>query len=130
LVAALAGSGALAGLAARLDDRDRARTAAALSADIAASSEALHPLEPLLAYQLVLALEGNVAESWQGPRKRDREKVVVWGTAHTGSLAAGEVALLDANGEIVARLSPLAQVVAPLPASEPELFLLWRSGRG
>ena len=31
---------------------------------------------------------------------------------------------------MVARLSPLAQVIRPLPSAEPELFLLWRSGRG
>ncbi|HSN25304.1 MAG TPA: NACHT and WD repeat domain-containing protein, partial [Kofleriaceae bacterium] len=34
------------------------------------------------------------------------------------------------KGHVVARLSPLAQVISPLPSSEPELFLLWRSGRG
>jgi tRNA A-37 threonylcarbamoyl transferase component Bud32 len=130
LVAALAGADALAALAARLDDRDRVRTAAGLASDIASASEALHPLEPLLAYQLVLGLEANIAESWQGPRRRDRERVMVWGTAQHGGLAPGEVALLDGNGEVVARLSPLAQVIAPLPSAEPELFLLWRSGRG
>ena len=125
LVAAVAGAGGLETLAARLDDRDRARTAAALSADIAAAGEALAPLEPLLAYQLVLGVADNAAESWIGPRRRDRERVVVW-----EPLAAGEVALLDATGAVVARLSPLVQVIAPLPSAEPELFLLWRSGRG
>ncbi|MGE5183808.1 MAG: protein kinase domain-containing protein [Acidobacteriota bacterium] len=125
LVAALAGADSLAALAARLDDRDRPRTAAALAADITAASDALRPLEPLLAYQLVLGVGNNVAESWQGARRRDRERVVVW-----SGLAAGEVGLLDGNGTIVARLSPLAQVVAPLPSAEPELFLLWRSSRG
>jgi tRNA A-37 threonylcarbamoyl transferase component Bud32 len=130
LVAALAGAEPLAELAERLDDRDRVRTAARLGADIEAASEALRPLEPLLAYQLVLGLDDGIAESWQGARRRDREKVMVWGTAAHGKLAPGDVALLDGNGEVVARLSPLAQVQAPLPSAEPELFLLWRSGRG
>jgi tRNA A-37 threonylcarbamoyl transferase component Bud32 len=128
LIAALAGSGELAELAARLDDRERARSAAGLAADIAAAASALRPIEPLLAYQLVVGRADHDAgaESWQGPRRRDRERVVVWGEP----LADGEVALLDAGGTLVARLSPLAQVIAPLPSAEPELFLLWRSGRG
>ncbi|HTL38791.1 MAG TPA: protein kinase [Kofleriaceae bacterium] len=126
LVAALDGSGPLAVLADRLDDPNRQRTAALLAADVAVAVEALTALEPLLAYQLVLGGAGAVAESWQGPRRRDREKVLVWG----GQLAEREVALLDAAGKVVARLSPYAQVIAPLPSAEPELFLLWRSGRG
>jgi tRNA A-37 threonylcarbamoyl transferase component Bud32 len=126
LAAAITGAEPLAKLADRLDDRDRQRTAAALAADVEAVAEALRPLEPLLAYQLVVGGGGAAAESWQGPRRRDREKVLVWGDP----LADGEVALLDASGKVVARLSPLAQVISPLPSSEPELFLLWRSGRG
>ncbi|NVB83771.1 MAG: serine/threonine-protein kinase PknK [Kofleriaceae bacterium] len=126
LVAALAASEPLGKLADRLDDRDRQRTAAALAADVAAAAEALVALEPLLAYQLVLGTMSSAAESWQGTRRRERERVIVWGEP----LAAGEVALLDASGHVVARLSPYAQVIAPLPAAEPELFLLWRSGRG
>jgi tRNA A-37 threonylcarbamoyl transferase component Bud32 len=145
LVAALAAADPLAALADRLDDRDRARTAAALAADVDAAAEALRSLEALLAYQLVVGgagpgdrwprAEGALArtagtavfaESWQGPRRREREKVLVWGEP----LVELEVALLDAAGKIVARLSPFAQVIAPLPAAEPELFLLWRSGRG
>ncbi|HSN29860.1 MAG TPA: protein kinase, partial [Kofleriaceae bacterium] len=126
LAAALGGADALEKLAERVDDRDRSRTAAALAADVVAAAEALRPLEPLLAYQLVVGGAGAVAESWQGPRRRDRERVLVWGEP----LRDGEVALLDASGHVVARLSPLAQVIAPLPSSEPELFLLWRSGRG
>jgi hypothetical protein len=126
LAAALAGADALGKLADRLDDRDGQRTAAGLAADVEAAAEALRPLEPLLAYQLVVGGGGAAAESWQGPRRRDREKVLVWGEP----LRDGEVALLDASGHVVTRLSPLAQVIAPLPSSEPELFLLWRSGRG
>ncbi|MCX5743466.1 MAG: AAA family ATPase, partial [Proteobacteria bacterium] len=57
---------------------------------------------------------------------RDREPIVVWGDP----LADGEVALLDATGRVVLRLSPFVQVIAPLPSAEPELFVLWRSGRG
>ncbi len=125
LATALAGTDLLVQLADRLDDRDRARTAAGLAADVAAASEALAPLEPLLAYQLVLG-RSDGAESWQGPRRRDRERVVVWGEP----LGDGEVALLDTGARVVARLSPLAQVVRPLPSAEPELFLLWRGGRG
>ncbi len=125
LVAALAGSGELAALAHRIDDRDRARTAASLGEDIARAADALRPIEPLLAYQLVVGRPGG-AESWQGARRRDRDRVVVWGEP----LADGEVALLDAGGRVIARLSPLAQVIAPLPSAEPELFLIWRSGRG
>jgi tRNA A-37 threonylcarbamoyl transferase component Bud32 len=125
LVAALSAADPLAKLADRLDDRDRQRTAALLAADVAAAAEALAALEPLLAYQLVLGGAGAVAESWQGPRRRDREKVLVW-----GELAEREVALLDSAGTVVAKLSPYAQVIAPLPSAEPELFLLWRSGRG
>jgi len=125
LVAALSAADPLAKLADRLDDRDRQRTAARLAADVAVAAEALTALEPLLAYQLVLGGAGAVAESWQGPRRRDREKVLVW-----GELAEREVALLDSAGKVVARLSPYAQVIAPLPSAEPELFLLWRSGRG
>ncbi|MEO8839923.1 MAG: protein kinase [Kofleriaceae bacterium] len=123
--AALEGSIALGELADRLDDRDRTRTAAALAVDIAAAGEALVPLEPLLAYELVVGTTGG-AESWQGPRRQNRERRVVWGDP----LRVHEVALLDASGVVVARLSPLAQVVAPLPSAEPELFLLWRGGRG
>ena len=115
---------ALAALADRLDDRGRARTAAALAADVDDAAAALRPLEPLLAYHLVVGRAGG-AESWQGVRRRDRERVVVWGEP----LADGVVALLDAVGRVVAVLSPLAQVAAPMPSAEPELFLLWRSGR-
>jgi tRNA A-37 threonylcarbamoyl transferase component Bud32 len=126
LVGALAASEALAELADLLDVRDRTRNAAALAAEVAQAVEALRGLEPLLAYQLVVGGAGAIAESWQGPRRRERERVLVWGEP----LAEREVALMDASGKIVARLSPFAQVVAPLPAAEPELFLLWRSGRG
>ena len=125
LTAAVAGAEALASLAERLDERDRPRSAAALAEDIPAAVEALRPLEPLLAYQLVVG-RGEWAESWVGARRRDRERVLVWGD----TLKDGEVALLDATGKVVARLSPLAQVLAPLPSAEPEMFLLWRSGRG
>jgi tRNA A-37 threonylcarbamoyl transferase component Bud32 len=125
LVGALAASQPLTTLADRLDDRDRTRTAAVLAADVAAAAEALRGLEALLAYQLVVGGAG-AAESWRGPRRRERERVLVWGEP----LADREVALLDDAGEVVARLSPYAQVIAPLPAAEPELFLLWRSGRG
>jgi tRNA A-37 threonylcarbamoyl transferase component Bud32 len=126
LVEALAASDRLGQLANHLDARDRTRTAAALAADVDAAAEALRGLEPLLAYQLVVGGAGAVAESWQGPRRREREKVLVWGEP----LGEREVALLDVGGHVVARLSPYAQVLAPLPAAEPELFLLWRSGRG
>jgi tRNA A-37 threonylcarbamoyl transferase component Bud32 len=122
---ALVETGILEALAQRLDDRDRKRTAAALAADIAAVPDALLPLERLLAYQLVVGRAGG-AESWQGVRRRDRERVVVWGEP----LAEGTVALLDAAGRVVTKLSPLVQVISPLPSSEPELFLLWKSGRG
>jgi hypothetical protein len=125
LVAALAESGPLRALADRLDDRDRLRTAAHLAEDTTAAADALRAIEPLLAYQLVLGLEGDVAESWQGARRRDRERVVVW-----NGIAPGQVALVDGNGHVAARLSPFAQVIAPLPSAEPELFLLWRSARG
>ncbi len=115
----------LEALATRLDDRERSRTAAALASDVASASEALSALAPLLAYQLVVGRAGS-AESWTGVRRRDRERVVVWGEP----LADGEVALLDATGRVAIRLSPLVQVSSPLPSSEPELFLLWRSGKG
>ncbi|MFN0253080.1 MAG: protein kinase domain-containing protein [Kofleriaceae bacterium] len=138
---ALAGTEALEALADRLDDRDRSRTLAALTADIATAAAALRPLEALLAYRLVVGVanarlggrasdaSGPVsdgAESWQGVRKRNRERVVVWGEP----IAPGQVALLDASGTVVVTLSPLVQVIAPLPSSEPELFFLWRSGKG
>ncbi|HEY6039793.1 MAG TPA: serine/threonine-protein kinase, partial [Kofleriaceae bacterium] len=126
VVAALAGAEPLAQLSDRLDDRDRARTAATLASDVAAVVEALAPLEPLLAYELVVGTADGGAESWRGPRRQNRERRVVWGEP----LREGEVALLDSAGQIALRLSPLAQVIAPLPSSEPELFLLWRSGRG
>jgi hypothetical protein len=122
---ALAATEVLEALAERLDDRDRPRTLAALAADMTAAAEALRPLEPLLAYVLVVG-RGGGGESWQGARRRDRERVVVWGEP----LPDGEVALLDARGAVVVRLSPLVQVRSPLPSAEPELFLLWRSGRG
>jgi tRNA A-37 threonylcarbamoyl transferase component Bud32 len=125
LVAALAESGPLRALADRLDNRDRPRTAAHLADDTTAAADALRAIEPLLAYQLVLGLEGDIAESWQGARRRDRERVVVW-----NGIAPGQVALVDGNGHVAARLSPFAQVIAPLPSAEPELFLLWRSARG
>lgn len=125
LRAALAATGTLEDLAERLDDRDRPRTLAALAADMAAAAEALRPLEPLLAYRLVVGRAGG-AESWQGARRRDRERVVVWGEP----LPDGEVALLDERGAVRVKLSPLVQVRSPLPSAEPELFLLWRSGRG
>ncbi len=126
LVAALAGADALGELSDRLEQRDRARTAAILAADVSAAVEALAPLEPLLAYELVVGTLDGSAESWQGPRKQNRERRVVWGEP----LGPNEVALIDAGGKVVARLSPLAQVIAPLPSAEPELFLLWRGGRG
>lgn len=122
---ALAATDALETLAERLDDRDHPRTLAALAADMMTAAEALRPLEPLLAYALVVG-RGGGAESWQGARRRDRERVVVWGEP----LPDGEVALLDARGAVVVKLSPLVQVRSPLPSAEPELFLLWRSGRG
>ncbi len=122
---ALAATQALEALADRLDDRDRSRTLAALAADVTACAEALRPIEPLLRYLLVVGRAGG-AESWQGTRRRDRERVVVWGEP----LADGQVALLDGAGMLVVRLSPLVQVMSPLPSAEPELFLLWRSGRG
>ena len=143
LAAAIAGSSRLEELADRLDDRSGpvtqptptpepvepgvryARTAAGLAAGIAALADALRPLEPLLAYQLVVG-KAIGAESWQGPRRRDRERVVVWGEP----LADGQVALLDGGNRVVAKLSPLVQVLSPLPSAEPELFLLWRTGRG
>ena len=124
LRAALAGSEALEALADRLDDRDRSRTLAALAADVANAAVALRPLEALLALRLVVGVADG-AESWQGVRKRNRERVVVW-----GELAPGQVALLDGSGTVVVTLSPLVQVIAPLPTSEPELFFLWRSGKG
>jgi tRNA A-37 threonylcarbamoyl transferase component Bud32 len=126
LAAALAGIEPLATLTDRLDDPSRARNAATLATDVAAAAEALLVIEPLLAYQLVVGGPDGIAESWQGPRRRDRDRVVVWGAP----LAPGDVALLDAGGHVVARLSPFAQVIAPLPSAEPELFLVWRSGRG
>ncbi len=129
LVAALAGSDALAALAERLDDNARnqaSRGGQPLALDIAAAADALRPLEPLLAYQLVVGRGAEWAESWIGTRRRERERVLVWGDA----LGDGEVALLDAAGKVVARLSPLACVIAPLPSADPELFLLWRGGRG
>ena len=125
LRAALARSELLEELAERLDDRDRPRSLAALTADVAAAADALRPLEPLLSYLLVVGRAGG-AESWQGARRRDRDRVVVWGEP----LPDGEVALLDTAGTVVVKLSPLVQVRAPLPSAEPELFLLWRSGRG
>jgi len=126
VIAALDGATALAQLADRLDDPNRARTAASLATDVAAVAEALAPLAPLLAYELVVGVAGGGAESWQGPRRQNRERRIVWGDA----LDANEVALLDPEGRVALRLSPLAQVIAPLPAAEPELFLLWRGGRG
>lgn len=125
LRAALAATDLLEALAERLDDRDRPRTLAALAADMTAAAEALRPLEPLLAYTLVVGRSG-AAESWQGARRRDRERRVVWGPP----LPEGEVALLGPRGVVAVKLSPLVQVRAPLPSAEPELFLLWRSGRG
>ncbi|MBA3464998.1 MAG: serine/threonine-protein kinase PknK, partial [Deltaproteobacteria bacterium] len=125
LRAALDTTGPLEALADRLDDRERPRTAADLSADVRAVAEALRPLEPLLAYTLVVGRAG-AAESWQGARRRNRERVVVWGAP----LPDGEVALLDVAGAVVVKLSPLVQVRSPLPSAEPELFLLWRSARG
>ncbi len=122
---ALARCDSLASLADRLDDRSRERTLTALAADMASASDALRLLDPLLAYQLVVGRSG-AAESWQGTRRRDRERAVVWGEP----LADGEVALLDGVGRVAVRLSPLIQIISPLPSSEPELFLLWRSGRG
>ncbi|MFT3694724.1 MAG: protein kinase [Kofleriaceae bacterium] len=115
----------LAQLTDRLDDPSRARTAAALATDIAALAEALVPLEPMLAYELVVGRGDGTAESWRGPRRQSRERRVAW-----DPLAQNEVALQDPSGAVVARLSPLAQVVSPLPSADPELFLLWRGGRG
>jgi serine/threonine protein kinase len=126
LDAALGATAALEELATRLDGRDRSRSASALAADVAALPEALKPLEPMLDYRLVAGRSDGTADSWQGARRRDREPVVVWGDP----LADGDVALLDTNARVVARLSPLVQVSAPLPSAEPELFLLWRTVRG
>ncbi len=118
-------------LAARLDSRDRTRTAQTLAADIADATDALRPIEPLLAYQLVVGRGAAAAmRRWQGPRRcRDRQ-ITIDGVGQTDALRDGEVALLDATNHLVTRLSPLAQVIAPLPSAEPEMFLLWRGGRG
>ncbi|HEY0254134.1 MAG TPA: serine/threonine-protein kinase, partial [Kofleriaceae bacterium] len=121
----IAATDKLAELTDRLDDPARARTAVALANDVAALAEALVPLEPMLAYELVVGTSDGAAESWRGPRRSTRERRVAW-----DPLALDEVALLDASGKVIARLSPLAQVVAPLPSSDRELFLLWRGGRG
>ncbi|HEY4242013.1 MAG TPA: serine/threonine-protein kinase [Kofleriaceae bacterium] len=122
---AIAGADGLATLAARLDDRAHPRTLASLAFDMAAVADALRPLAPLLAYRLAVWREG-AAESWQGARRRERMRVMVWGEP----LPDGLVALLDAQDKVALVLSPLVQVVAPAPAAEPELFVLWRSGRG
>ncbi|HEU0035623.1 MAG TPA: serine/threonine-protein kinase [Kofleriaceae bacterium] len=124
LEAALAGAGPLEALADRLDG-DRTRTAARLAVDVAAVAEAMQALEPLLAYHLVVGRNG-AAESWQGVRRRDRDRVVVWGEP----LDDDQVALLDGTNRVVAKLSPLVQVCRPVPSADPELFLLWRTGRG
>ncbi|MBL9018772.1 MAG: serine/threonine-protein kinase PknK [Myxococcales bacterium] len=125
LRAAVDATSVLEQLAERLDDRERPRTAAALAADVATAADALRPLEPLLAYTLVVG-RARAAESWCGARRRNRERLVVWGEP----LPDGEVALLDERGAVAVILSPLVQVRSPLPAAEPELFLLWRSARG
>jgi tRNA A-37 threonylcarbamoyl transferase component Bud32 len=125
LARAVLASAPLEALAARLDDREHARTATDLARDLAAAAEALHAIDGLLAYVLVVGRAGT-AEKWQGPRRRERERVVVWGEP----LPDGEVALLDEHGNVEVRLSPLVQIQSPLPSAEPELFLLWRSKRG
>ena len=112
------------------DDRDRPRTVTALATDVAAAAEALRGLEPLLAYTLVVGCGDGAAESWQGTRRRDRERVLVWTETGDAPLADGDAALLDGTGRVVAILAPLVQVIAPLPHAEPELFILWRGGRG
>jgi hypothetical protein len=123
LAVAFTGSDLLGALAERLDARDRARTPSALASDIAAAAEALGQLEPMLRYQLVVGRRDG-AERWQGQRRRERERVVVW-----GELDDGEVALLDEAGRVQLRLSPFVQVRTPLPSLEPELFMLWRAER-
>ncbi|MDX2093571.1 MAG: protein kinase [Kofleriaceae bacterium] len=125
LAQAVRASAPLEALAAGLDDRDHARTASDLARDLAAAAEALHALDGLLSFVLVVGRAGG-AEKWQGPRRRERERVVVWGEP----LPDGEVALLDEHGNVAARLSPLVQVLSPLPAAEPELFFLWSGKRG
>jgi tRNA A-37 threonylcarbamoyl transferase component Bud32 len=103
----------------------RGRTSAELSADVGALAAALGPLEPLLAYRLVVGGETG-PEAWMGVRQPSRPRVLLWGEA----VAVGEVVLLDGTGRIALRLTPLVRAQRPLPHADLELFVIWRTDKG
>jgi hypothetical protein len=79
--------------------------------------------EFLLDYRLVVARAGG-AVSWMGVRRFHRPVAI----ARRAPLAPDEVALLDADGFPILRLSPAAQVTAPTPDRHEEMFLLAGGG--
>jgi WD40 repeat protein len=122
----IAGVRVLDAMAARFAERGRRRRAPSdLADDVGALGEALAPLEPLLAYRLVVG-GADGPETWVGARQRSRPRALVWGDA----VAVGEVVLLDGAGHIALRLSPLVRAQRPLPHADLELFLIARTGRG
>ena len=86
-------------------------------------TRALRALTFLDDYPLV-RFEAGTAERWMGGRRAKRAAMLV-----SEPLADGELALLDAEGQVLLRLSPLVQAMAPSPGAPEELFFLEGDGR-
>ncbi len=121
LPAMLAAAGVLRQLAAR---GARGRTAEELAADVGAVAPALAALAPLLDYRLAVGGEDG-PELWTGLRRGARGRALLWGDA----IAVGEVCMIDDDGRIVLRLTPLVRAQRPVPHADLELFVIWRADK-
>jgi WD40 repeat protein/tRNA A-37 threonylcarbamoyl transferase component Bud32 len=128
LAAWLGGDGAeqLARLLARRaeahPDVDETRARQALLAGLTDLAAVLRQLAFLADWPLVVR-RGDERELWMGTRRARRAPI-----APRAALADGEVALVDADGAPLVRLTPLAQARAPMPGEALELFLLGGGG--
>jgi WD40 repeat protein len=86
---------------------------------------ALRALAFVSDYRLVVPF-GSHTEVWMGGQRRHRPRVPVVGAA----LEPGHPALVNDRGEPVLSLWPLAQIAAPSPGADDELFLFEGRGRG
>jgi WD40 repeat protein/tRNA A-37 threonylcarbamoyl transferase component Bud32 len=86
-------------------------------------SAALERLSFVTDYELVVPRVGR-GERWMGVRRLPRPTM-----ARPCGCVEGEPLLMSRDGELVARLFPLAQVAAPAPGATDELFLLAGAGR-
>jgi hypothetical protein len=59
-------------------------------------------------------------------RRGARGRALLWGDA----IAVGEVCMIDDDGRIVLRLTPLVRAQRPVPHADLELFVIWRADKG